>query len=131
MLQRSPMYAYIPVADMSRARAFYEHKLGFVPTRADNGVVVYKFGDHTGCFMYPSANAAASLPKDWKAWPVPPHVQAIGDAWIQSGRSLALRVPRVIVTGGFNLLINPGHPKAGRLTIDAVEPYVFDRRLVR
>ena len=29
MLQKSPMYAYIPAQDIARARQFYEEKLGF------------------------------------------------------------------------------------------------------
>jgi extradiol dioxygenase family protein len=29
MLQNSPLYAYIPVKDVGRARRFYEGKLGF------------------------------------------------------------------------------------------------------
>jgi hypothetical protein len=32
MLQRSPMYAYIPAKDVARARACYEKKLGFEPS---------------------------------------------------------------------------------------------------
>jgi hypothetical protein len=31
MLQNSPLYAYIPAQDVSRARRFYEGKLGFRP----------------------------------------------------------------------------------------------------
>ena len=31
MLQNSPMYAYLPVKDVARARAFYEQRLGFRP----------------------------------------------------------------------------------------------------
>ena len=60
MLQRSPMYAYIPVKDVSRARQFYEQKLGFKPAREQAGGVFYEFGEHTGCFMYPSPNAGTS-----------------------------------------------------------------------
>jgi len=54
------MYAYIPVADLSRARAFYEEKLGFVPKVENNGGVIYQCGDHTACFMYPSMFAGTS-----------------------------------------------------------------------
>ncbi len=60
MLQNSPMYAYIPVADVARARQFYEQKLGFKPKAEMAGGVVYEFGEHTACFMYPSANAGTS-----------------------------------------------------------------------
>jgi Bleomycin resistance protein-like N-terminal len=33
MLQKAPMYSYIPVKDVARARAFHEEKLGFRPKR--------------------------------------------------------------------------------------------------
>jgi len=34
MLQKSPMYAYLPAMDVARARRFYEGKLGFKARRA-------------------------------------------------------------------------------------------------
>lgn len=60
MLQNTPMYSYIPARDMGRARAFYEQRLGFKPSREIAGGVVYEFGDHTSCFMYPTPNAGTS-----------------------------------------------------------------------
>ena len=60
MLQKSPMYAYIPVKDVGRARQFYEQKLGFKPKQEVAGGVVYEFADHTACFMYPTPNAGTS-----------------------------------------------------------------------
>lgn len=75
--------------------------------------------------------APSALPKDWNASSIPPHVQAIGDAWVRSGRSLALRVPSAIVRAEYNFLINPAHPDFGRFTVDAVEAFEFDPRLVR
>jgi predicted enzyme related to lactoylglutathione lyase len=60
MLQKSPMYAYIPVRDVSRARQFYEQKLGFKPKQETAGGVVYEFGEGTACFMYPTPNAGTS-----------------------------------------------------------------------
>ena len=60
MLQESPMYSYIPARDMKRARQFYEQKLGFKPKHEIAGGVVYEFGDHTSCFMYPTPNAGTS-----------------------------------------------------------------------
>jgi predicted enzyme related to lactoylglutathione lyase len=60
MLQKSPMYAYIPAKDLKRARQFYEQKLGFKPKQEIAGGVVYEFGDHTWCFMYPTPNAGTS-----------------------------------------------------------------------
>src|SRR5262245_49181162 len=60
MLQNSPLYAYIPVRDVGRARRFYEGKLGFKPKREDAGGVVYEFGNATACFLYPTPNAGTS-----------------------------------------------------------------------
>ena len=60
MLQKSPMYAYLPVTDVARARQFYEQKLGFKPKREIAGGVVYEFGEQTACFLYPTPNAGTS-----------------------------------------------------------------------
>ncbi len=60
MLEKSPFYAYIPAKDVARARQFYEGKLGFRPKQTIAGGVVYEFGDHTGCFLYPTPNAGTS-----------------------------------------------------------------------
>jgi catechol 2,3-dioxygenase-like lactoylglutathione lyase family enzyme len=60
MLQDAPMFAYIPAKDVNRARKFYEEKLGFRPRREEAGGVVYEFGDHTACFLYPTPNAGTS-----------------------------------------------------------------------
>ncbi len=60
MLQKFPMYAYIPVRDVARARKFYEQKLGFKPKEEVGGGVVYEFGERSGCFLYPTPNAGTS-----------------------------------------------------------------------
>jgi catechol 2,3-dioxygenase-like lactoylglutathione lyase family enzyme len=54
------MYAYIPAADVARAREFYERKLGFSPKEEVAGGVAYEFGEHTACFLYPTPNAGTS-----------------------------------------------------------------------
>ena len=60
MLQKSPMYSYIPAKDVKRARQFYEQKLGFKPGREIGGGVVYECGDHTAAFLYLTPNAGTS-----------------------------------------------------------------------
>jgi len=60
MLQNAPMYSYIPVKDVDRARRFYEEKLGFKPKQLTAGGVVYEFGQGTACFLYPTPNAGTS-----------------------------------------------------------------------
>jgi len=60
MLQKSPMFAYLPAKDVNRARQFYEQKLGFKPKRETAGGVVYEFAGTTACFLYPTPNAGTS-----------------------------------------------------------------------
>ena len=60
MLQKSPLYAYLPARNLDRARRFYEGTLGFVPTSLNNGGVTYEFAGGTAAFLYPTANAGTS-----------------------------------------------------------------------
>lgn len=60
MLTDSPMFAYIPVANLARARQFYEEKVGLKPAREVAGGVAYEFANGTACFMYPTPNAGTS-----------------------------------------------------------------------
>ena len=60
MLQNSPFYAYIPAKDVSRARKFYEEKLGFKAGQETGGGVVYEFGKGTAAFLYETPNAGTS-----------------------------------------------------------------------
>jgi predicted enzyme related to lactoylglutathione lyase len=60
MLQKSPMYAYIPATDIKRARRFYEATLGLEATAEYAGGVIYQFGQGTACFLYPTPNAGTS-----------------------------------------------------------------------
>jgi predicted enzyme related to lactoylglutathione lyase len=60
MLQDFPLYSYIPAKDVSRARQFYERKLGLKAKEEVAGGVVYEFANGTGCFLYPTPNAGTS-----------------------------------------------------------------------
>jgi catechol 2,3-dioxygenase-like lactoylglutathione lyase family enzyme len=60
MLQKSPLYAYIPAKDVGRARQFYEQKLGFKPGKELGGGVAYDCAGGTSCFLYPTPNAGTS-----------------------------------------------------------------------
>lgn len=71
----------------------------------------------------------ASLPDDWRIYPTPPALQAIGDAWLSGGRSLALKVPSVTVNGQYNYLINPSHPDFDSVEVSEREPLDLDPRI--
>ena len=60
MLQKAPMYAYLPAKDVARARDFYEGSLGLQPKEEVAGGVVYEFGSGTAGFLYPTENAGTS-----------------------------------------------------------------------
>ena len=60
MLQRFPMYTYIPAKDVARARDFYEKKVGLEPKQETAGGVIYELAQGTGCFLYPTPNAGTS-----------------------------------------------------------------------
>src|SRR5215475_2521617 len=60
MLQKAPMYSYIPAKDVDRARKFYEETLAFKPKEVTAGGIVYEFAHGTACFLYPTPNAGTS-----------------------------------------------------------------------
>lgn len=60
MLQKSPLFAYLPAKDVARARKFYEEKLGFRPKSETAGGVVYEFANGTSCLLYPTENAGTN-----------------------------------------------------------------------
>ena len=72
-----------------------------------------------------------SLEEGWAQQPPGPASQHIGDVWLRDGRSLALRVPSVIVPGEFNFLLSPLHPDFGAISIGEPVPLPIDSRLAR
>lgn len=55
--------------------------------------------------------------------------RAYGDAWLTAQRTCILRVPAVAVPDERNVLLNPLHPLFARITADAPQPLLWDRRL--
>jgi predicted enzyme related to lactoylglutathione lyase len=60
MLRNAAVHAYIPVADMGRARNFYEKTLGLKAKEESAGGVIYECGNGTWFFMYKSEGAGTS-----------------------------------------------------------------------
>jgi RES domain-containing protein len=69
------------------------------------------------------------LPRNWRAEPAPERLRAIGDAWVESKASVALRVPSALVPGEHNFLLNPGHKNFAALKIGEPFSFSFDPRL--
>ena len=74
--------------------------------------------------------ALATLPEDWKNFPAPPRLQAIGDAWLRDRTSAVLRVPSALVPVDFNYLLNPEHPDFPLITPGQPVPFPLDPRLL-
>jgi RES domain-containing protein len=71
------------------------------------------------------------LPPNWTAYPASSDVQTIGDTWAREETSLGLLVPSAILPQENNLIINPRHPQAGKISIAEITPYRVDRRLLK
>ncbi len=72
-----------------------------------------------------------ALPDNWRSYPSPFELRAIGDAWVAEQTSAVLQVPSVIVDDESNYLINPAHPDFSSITIGVPRPFDFDVRLFR
>lgn len=70
----------------------------------------------------------APLPGGWDAIPSGLTSRKAGDDWIASNRSPLLAVPSVIVPDEHNILINPAHPKAAKITANTVKRWTYDPR---
>jgi RES domain-containing protein len=71
----------------------------------------------------------SSLPASWRHSPAPASVQAIGDAWVRSGTSLALEVPSAVIPSESTLVVNTLHPAFASLRLVSVAPFALDPRL--
>ena len=72
-----------------------------------------------------------ALPKDWRAYPAPLRLQALGERWVRAARTAVLRVPSAVIPEESNLLLNPAHPDFAGLRIGDPRPFSFDLRLTR
>lgn len=72
----------------------------------------------------------ADLPEGWDARPYASASQTIGDTWLDDARSLALRVPSVVVPMEWNVLLNPEHPSFVGVQIGPPTVAPFDPRLL-
>ncbi len=75
--------------------------------------------------------SAEQLPSDWMNSPYGRDGRHFGDSWLSGRKSLALRVPSVMlpVGEGWNYLINPAHSEIHSVNISERAPFTFDARL--
>jgi RES domain-containing protein len=71
------------------------------------------------------------LPANWRTYPAPGKLAAIGSAWAASLESALLIVPSAVIPEERNWLVNPRHPDAARITIEKKTAFLLDPRLRR
>ena len=70
------------------------------------------------------------LPSNWKQYPAPDILAQLGQNWVRSMETIALRVPSCIVDQVNNIILNCTHPEYdSRVEIKNIEEFFFDRRL--
>lgn len=75
--------------------------------------------------------ADGERPPTWRDYPAPAANQAVGDRWIQNGRSLVLRVPSAVIPREHNYLINPAHADFRNAVWQGPTPLDVDPRVLR
>ncbi len=72
----------------------------------------------------------SKLPDGWRKSPAPDVLKKIGDAFITTGKKLALSVPSVVMPEEHNLLINPHHADFKKIKVVRQRTIPIDERLL-
>jgi RES domain-containing protein len=73
----------------------------------------------------------ATLAGNRRDYPAPKALQDLGDAWVQRGTSVMLRVPSAIIAHEHNVVINPSRSDFARLVFTGPVPLDVDSRVFR
>ena len=75
--------------------------------------------------------ALRQLPAEWRGYPSPRSLAALGDAWAKRRKTIGLRVPSSVLpdTEERNVLFNPLAPGFSVITVVDVKPFSFDLRM--
>jgi len=72
-----------------------------------------------------------SLPGNWRKYPAPESLQAIGREWLQRSEYGVLCAPSVLIPAERNYLLNPLHPDFRSVVVHQPQPFSLDPRLWR
>jgi len=110
----------------SRSLAALETLAHFIPTNIPGELVMLTI-EAPDDFLEIPENV---LPDNWNEYPEQHIVKQIGNSFLQRNEHLLLKVPSALVPEEFNYLMNPLHPKAGKVKIIKKVPFNFDARLL-
>ena len=71
------------------------------------------------------------LPREWAAPALHARTQAVGDRWLESRESVALRVPSAVVPSEVNYIVNPSHPDFDRIKPGSITDFRYDPRVLK
>jgi RES domain-containing protein len=69
------------------------------------------------------------LPPDWRSYPAPDRLKALGTAWARTGRAAVFLVPSSVIPDENNVLLNPRHPDFAKIHRRKALPFSFDPRM--
>lgn len=116
------------VAESSRALAALEYLVHVDPANVPSDLVLLTIDVPDTAPR--DAVALATLPARWAAESEPPECQALGDAWLRAGATLALELPAAPVPEERNVILDPRHPAHAGVHIVSSRPFVYDPRLL-
>lgn len=72
-----------------------------------------------------------ALPPNWREYPAPRSLAAIGENWFKAREYAVLSAPSAIIPVERNYLLNPLHSDFSSINIRPSTPFIFDHRLWR
>ncbi|MGY3053655.1 RES domain-containing protein [Pedobacter sp. UYEF25] len=69
-----------------------------------------------------------NLAENWKDLAQADELKKIGSQFIKAKKYLSMRAPSAILEEEYNVLLNPAHPLAKKVTLIDRRPFQFDRR---
>lgn len=70
-----------------------------------------------------------TLSADWRTFPAPPALAAIGERWFRASSTPVLSVPSVVIPHERNFVLNPTHREFTQILIGRSAPFSFDPRM--
>jgi len=71
------------------------------------------------------------LPNNWRAIPSPKSLKEMGYLWVKEQKAFVLKVPSIIVPQEYNYIINPFHRDSKTITLESVNDFSFDERVLK
>ena len=71
------------------------------------------------------------LPPNWRIYPAPAILSEIGERWVNSAETIALKVPSCIIHSAKNVILNCRHIEYKKVKIIDKRNFKFDSRLVK